>query len=90
MTTSNFTQSTRPRQTSKLPAKRQSKTEMIESLLCRKTGASISDMETATGWQSHSCRAFLTGLRKQGRTLERLKRDDGTSVYRLLPAGTSE
>lgn len=89
MTTSNFTQSTRPRPTSKPPATRLSKATIVASLLSRKTGASIADMETATVWQPHSCRAFLSGLRKQGRTLRRFKRDDGTSVYRLLQVGAS-
>ncbi|MFD1766211.1 DUF3489 domain-containing protein [Sphingorhabdus buctiana] len=89
MTTNNFTQSTRPRQTSKLLATRPSKATIVASLLSRKTGASIADMETATGWQPHSYRAFLSGLRKQGRTLRRFKRNDGTSVYRLLQVGAS-
>ena len=34
----------------------------------------------ATGWQEHSIRAALTGLRKTGHTIAR-ERDDGSATY---------
>jgi DNA-binding transcriptional regulator PaaX len=34
----------------------------------------------ATGWQEHSIRAALTGLRKTGHTISR-ERDDGSATY---------
>jgi hypothetical protein len=46
-------------------------------------GVTIADLCRATGWQPHSCRAFFTGLRKNGRPVERGKRPDGTTVYKL-------
>jgi hypothetical protein len=38
------------------------------------------------GWRRvpHTCRSFLTGLRKKGRHLERAKREDGLTVYKLV------
>jgi DNA-binding transcriptional regulator PaaX len=39
----------------------------------------------ATGWQEHSIRAALTGLRKAGRTVTRERNDDGTR-YRIVGA----
>ena len=53
-------------------------------LLRRKTGASIEDLTTATGWQAHSVRGAISGtLRKRlGLTVERTK-TDGTTRYRI-------
>ncbi|WP_145974994.1 DUF3489 domain-containing protein, partial [Ruegeria atlantica] len=44
-----------------------------------------------TGWQSHSVRAALSGLRKKGVTIERRASDkpDGSSTYHLT-VGTRE
>ena len=36
----------------------------------------------ATGWQNHTARAVLTGLKKKGHTIERAK-EDGVSRYRM-------
>ena len=41
--------------------------EMLE----REDGASLSEICAATGWQAHSARAALSGLRKAGHTIER-------------------
>jgi hypothetical protein len=38
----------------------------IISLLQRPDGAALGDLTAATGWQVHSVRAALTGLRKEG------------------------
>ena len=40
-------------------------------------------MAATSGWQVHSCRAFLTGLRKQGRALLKEQRRNGDTAYRL-------
>jgi hypothetical protein len=61
------------------------KAALVEELLQQAAGASIDEMGAATGWQAHSCRAFLSGMRKKGRVLERAKREDGTTVYRIMP-----
>ena len=44
-------------------------------LLRRERGASVSEIVKATGWQPHSTRAALTGLRKAGYTIDSEKSD---------------
>ncbi|WP_373473451.1 DUF3489 domain-containing protein [Sphingorhabdus lacus] len=39
-------------------------------LLSRPEGASIADIQAATGWQHNSTRGMFTGLRKRGFGLE--------------------
>lgn len=46
---------------------RPSKKAAIVALLERPASAAISDLTKTTGWQIHSVRAALTGLRKEGR-----------------------
>lgn len=68
----------------KMPAKAGAdikKSGAFEQLLTRENGASLDDLAIATGWQPHSCRAFLTGLRKKGWAIERKKREDGTTIW---------
>jgi hypothetical protein len=55
----------------------------VELMLQRGDGATLDELCEATGWQAHTCRAFLTGRRKKGGELIRSKRDDGKSSYRL-------
>ena len=62
------------------PPHRTSKKATIEALVRRKGGAAIADLMAATGWQEHSIRAALTGLRKTGHTISR-ERDDGSATY---------
>jgi hypothetical protein len=59
------------------------KAQLIE-MLSRSAGASIDALMGATGWLPHTTRAALTGLRHAGYSIERSKRDDGVSVYRVL------
>lgn len=67
-----------------------SKASIVEAMLTKAPGATIADMNVATGWQPHGCRAFLTGLRKKGKVIERTKRKDGASCYRIVrPRKTS-
>jgi len=54
---------------------------MVLELLNDKKGTSIEKMMDATGWQAHSVRAAMTGLRKRGITIERSKSKDGLTVY---------
>ena len=42
-----------------------SKSDQILKLLRRKKGASIKDLQEATGWQAHSVRGFLSGTVKK-------------------------
>jgi hypothetical protein len=62
------------------------KAGLVEELLVRADGASLGELCQATGWQPHSARAFLTGLRKKGKALERAKREDKTTFYKLVAA----
>ncbi|WP_086436845.1 DUF3489 domain-containing protein [Altererythrobacter xiamenensis] len=61
------------------------KSSIVKRLLERKDGATVEAMCEATGWQSHSCRAFLTGLRKKGREVVRYRNDKGESTYKMTP-----
>ncbi len=66
-----------------IPARQKTKASMVEDLLASNDGATLDVMCVATGWLPHTCRAFLTGLRKKGKVINRAKREDGTSVYRF-------
>lgn len=44
----------------------QSKADRLLTLLRTGTGASLEEMIEATGWQAHTVRAAMTGLRKRG------------------------
>ncbi len=59
------------------------KPETILKLVRRKNGASLKFLQDATGWQPHSIRAALTGLRKKGHAVERSTDGKGVTVYRV-------
>ena len=64
---------------------RETKTAILRKLLSRKAGADLAALQSATGWQPHSVRAALSGLRKAGYSIERpdpAKPDNGP-VYRI-------
>ncbi|WP_145975745.1 DUF3489 domain-containing protein, partial [Ruegeria atlantica] len=50
---------------------KQTKIDKVQALLRRPSGASLEALCKTTGWQSHSVRAALSGLRKKGVTIER-------------------
>lgn len=90
MNTENYASTKRSRKMAREPQasaipiiKPQTKASLVEGLLLQNGGASIADLGLATGWLPHTCRAFLTGLRKKGRQLERAKREDGVTIYKL-------
>ena len=56
----------------------------VIKLLSRAKGATATEIITATSWQPHSVRAFLSGLRKKGEVLERAARKNGEAAYRLV------
>ena len=62
---------------------RPTKQAAILNLLRRAKGASIGDLTSAIGWQAHSVRAALTGLRKRGHDIERSV-ESGASRYRII------
>ena len=59
------------------------KIDKVFSMLMRANGASVAQLEKATGWQPHTIRAALTGLRKKGYAIERTKSEKGMSTYRI-------
>ena len=65
-------------------AKGPTKAAMVTRILSREKGATVLEMSKATGWQPHSCRAFLTGLRKKF-TILKEQRGDGKLAYRFQP-----
>jgi len=68
-----------------IPA-RQTKKGSILALLQRPKGAAIGELIDVTGWQVHSVRAALTGLRKEGKELVRDKDEAGVTLYRIAEA----
>lgn len=68
-----------------IPA-RQTKKGSILALLQRPKGAAIGELIEVTGWQVHSVRAALTGLRKEGKELVRDKNAAGVTLYRMAEA----
>ena len=62
---------------------KQSKKSILTDLLKRPEGASIDEMIAATGWQSHSIRATITGLRKNGHSITLDKNAENGSRYRI-------
>lgn len=66
---------------------RQTKAMRVREMLQAETGASLDAICQATGWQPHSVRAVISGLRKAGCTVERTRSGaDGGTVYRLTAA----
>jgi hypothetical protein len=62
-----------------------SKSDSVIKLLTRARGATLAEIGAATAWQPHSIRAFLSGLRKKGRTLVKEARRSGETAYRISP-----
>ena len=62
-----------------------SKKATVLEMLNRKGGASLADIMTATGWQAHSVRGFLSGAlgKKMGLTIESVKCEKGERTYQL-------
>ena len=58
-----------------------SKQATIAAMLRQRNGTTITELMAATGWQSHSIRAALTGLRKAGHQIERQRDTAGATRY---------
>ncbi len=69
------------------PVRAGTKQATLIDMLKTPNGASIAQMGAKTGWQPHSVRAALTGLRKRGFAITRERSDAGVTVYRLAEAG---
>jgi hypothetical protein len=66
-------------------AREGSKKAIVLELLRRPEGATLGDIMTATGWQAHSVRGFISGAlgKKMGLTVDSLKTSEGARAYRL-------
>jgi hypothetical protein len=62
--------------------KKLSKSATVTRILSRSTGATVAEIMKTTGWKEHSCRAFLTGVRKSNKLLKE-QRPDGKTAYRI-------
>ena len=62
-----------------------SKKAIVLDMLKRPEGATLADIMSATAWQAHSVRGFISGSlgKKMGLTVESFKRPDGERAYRL-------
>lgn len=63
------------------------KNQQVIDLLSREGGATLEVMSTLAGWQPHSTRSFMTGLKKKGHVIESDK-VDGIRHYRIVPRGS--
>lgn len=57
--------------------------DQLAKLLTLTSGATIAQMQDAFGWQPHSARAALSGLRKAGLEIVRSSGKHG-AVYRIV------
>ena len=60
--------------------------EQLRRLLSHKSGASITQIQKAFDWQSHTARAAISALRKAGSCVERIATEKG-SIYRIADRG---
>lgn len=65
---------------------RETKVAILRRLLTRKAGADLAALQSATGWQPHSVRAALSGLRKAGYVIDRTDpaKPGDTVLYRII------
>ena len=63
--------------------RKETKQQTCINLLCRREGATIEELQAATGWQAHSVRGFLAGAvrKKLGLMLLSEKPDAGLRRY---------
>jgi hypothetical protein len=62
---------------------RKSKSAAVQKLLSRSRGATLAEIMAATDWLPHSARAFVSVLRRNGRTIAKLDRRNGDTAYHL-------
>lgn len=67
-----------------LTGKRKTKADQILALIKQPGGATLKAIMTATGWQAHSVRGFISGqlIKKMSLRVESLRRD-GERVYAI-------
>jgi hypothetical protein len=68
------------------PPRPDSKLGTVLVLLQRPDGATLDDLEQATGWLPHTTRAALTGLRQRGYAVDTVREQGRPTVYRVAAA----
>ena len=67
-----------PKKATKSKKSAATKAAKIAALLQRNTGATLAELVTATGWQEHSIRGFMSGTLKKKQGIEvRSTREEG-------------
>lgn len=65
------------------------KKDQLVVLLSTEAGVDVATLSTTLGWQMHTTRAALTGLRKAGHVLEASRpAGHASSTYRIVPGVT--
>jgi len=66
------------------PPREFSKKSIVLELIRRNDGASLREIQSATDWQAHSVRGFISGTlnKKMGLAVESFKRENGERAYR--------
>lgn len=75
-------------ESAELRTRKPSKLDLIAERLRAPLGATLEELMAATGWQSHSVRAGMTGLRKQGHSIVRTTGNGVTRFAITAPATT--
>lgn len=72
---------------SKAVVRKGSKAAAILALVSKPEGATRSEIMRLTGWAAHSVRGFISGIvmKRMGRVIESIAKDDGDRLYRILP-----
>ncbi len=66
------------------PKPRETKRARLIGLLKRANGSDVATLSRELGWQQHTTRAALTGLRKAGFSIERVQGEGGRAAsYRI-------
>jgi len=67
------------------PASKIGKGATCKAMMSRPEGASNADLQNALGWQAHTIRGFISGLKKKGVPVLS-ERKDGQTIYRIVTA----
>jgi len=76
-----------PDATGAIASRPHTKAKRLLELLRTGSGASLEEMTDATGWQAHTVRAAMTGLRRKGHVITRHV-EGNTTVWSIAPAGS--
>jgi hypothetical protein len=75
----------RPLPARQAAAPAQTKTAICLALLGRSGGATLTELQDATGWQAHSVQGFLSGIvkKRHGANLSARKPENGARRYHI-------